>query len=212
MTSASTSRSIFHILSRQLIMSPAKQWLSFPIASSQCVEAYLFLVYIYFASDEAMRPICTYFILSSEHYDTASLVSPPDVDDLSSHFCLIVSVPLTGELSSLRCRVLPCGFALVRCLDITVRSLLQCFNRSVLKSTPHFRLPQPVVALYGILQTMLSRRRKDRHNCEAQTNADHFAYRIWVLMRSLKAIVVVELSKRGQSYFTPMLDNGCQSR
>lgn len=49
--------SVFHISSRQLVVNAAKQWLVFSIVSPQGEEAYLFLLYIYFALDEAMCPV-----------------------------------------------------------------------------------------------------------------------------------------------------------
>src|SRR5436853_843558 len=212
MTSASTSMTSFHVPARQLISCPPKQRLRAPIASSQAVEANLLLVYIHFAAHQTMTPVATDLILAAQHDDLPALIAATDVDDLSFHFCLIVALPLAGKLPPRGRAVAARGFASARRRHIARRLLLQPGEAGVLESRPHFGWPQPIVAFNPVLQAVLPGRRKHRRHAEIQTDPDHLADNIRVVMRSGKAGVIVELRIVGQADLAPMLENGCQSR
>lgn len=191
-------------------MNAVEERLDFPIAPPQGVTAYLFLRYIYFAPDQTMQPIGGDLIASAQQRNSATIIGAPDVDNKTFHFCLFVPLPRLRKRAALGSAIYPLRVAFTQSRHILGGLRLQSGQTLVLKSAPNFFLPQSVIAFHRVLQPMLAWRRKGGHDSQTQTMTNYSADGIRVLMRSLKAIVVVELRIVGQAHCAPVLQQGLQ--
>ena len=193
----------------------AKQWLIFRSFSTQGVEPDLLFFNIYFAPDQTMQPVRTYCKAMSKQAHFSPLAGSSNVDDSSPHFLSWVESPLFRELSSLRSFLYSCCIPHSASGHISARLLADLPQRVIVKSTPNFLLPTSIKTLYCILKALLVRRSKDRHYRKIQTELGDCANRIRILMRTLKADVIVELRIIRQSPLLPVLRDrffNCLSR
>jgi hypothetical protein len=89
--------------------------------------------------------------------------------------------------------------------EIARRPALEIGEGVVMEPLPDLHLPLGIEPFDGGLKARLPRGREDGHDCEGQTQADHTAHRIGMLMGALKPGIVIELGKHWQSPGTPML-------
>ena len=106
------------------------------------------------------------------------------------------------------CAFPPSGVALQERSHEALRLGAQLIEGAEMKATPHFCAPASIKTFDAILEARLTRGRKDRHDAQTETTADDAADTSGMLMRALKAGVVIELSEAREPPSTPVLKHG----
>ena len=131
-----------------------------------------------------------------------------NIDDAAFGFGVEVQFPMFRERLAWRRVFPPSGVALQERRHEALRLGAQLSEGAEMKATPHFCAPASIKTFDAILEARLTRGRKDRHDAQTETTADDAADASGMLMRALKAGVVIELSEVGETPGTPMLKHG----
>jgi len=163
------------------------------------------------AADETMRPEWIEGKGMTEHGDRARIIGASEKHDAAAGRGLQVQLPPrrhgwtrgggreTGRAAEARRGDEPIGAGVER------------RQRLVMEAAPDFRLPAPIEVLDGVLEPVLAWRCEDGDHTKTQTEAHDTAHHVPVLMRSLKARVIVKLGIRGKPHGSPVREE-CRHR
>src|SRR3990172_1238946 len=204
MASVTGSRSLRKVSSGKRVFDFFQERLGGWIASSQGTEADGFPIQVDHGTNQTVQPIPIDGKGMSEHVDTALVVGTSQIDDRSRGMFLQVKTPTFWKGTPSR-RRLGTGRATLPGSDNVLGGTAgQPAKRMMFEPRPDLRLPETVEAFDGRLKTGLVGRRKYRNDPQAQAQSRHASHGIGMLSRSLKTIVVVELSIAGKSQCSPV--------
>src|SRR5208283_1454076 len=197
-------RSLFEGFLGKNIFDFSQEALGVWFAAAQRVEMDTVGVEVDFRADQSMQPIWIDCERMSKYVDSAIVVGAPQEEDLSMGMCLQIELPTFGKAPSPRRRFDALCMALAMRGDVTCRSALQPPKRAMPKPSPNLRLPRVVEALDTRLKTSFVGWCKNRSDRQAEAQPTDTSHDIGILLRSLEAVVVVELDERRQSHGLPV--------
>ena len=190
----------------------SKAWLIAGFTPSQPIKPYPPIFKFDFTPYQSMKPVFVHSKCMPKNIYCSFLAGPTKVYYFPLRMSLQIQLPPFWKGASWRsCLNVLCHPTSISC-NISIRSNCKTGNILMLKPSPYFRFPPPVIVLNTRLKTPLSRRSKDRDDFQSQTQSHHTTDRILVLMRTLKSCIVIKLSILWQSYFLPMFDQRHYSR
>lgn len=104
-----------------------------------------------------------------------------------------------------------CGFLAFLGLDVmggdeTIRPVTQLGGAGVVEAFPDFSLPEVVVGFDLVLDSMFTGRSEDGDDAQGQAEERDGAKTVGMMMGTVKAEVVVELSVSGKAVLAPVIE------
>lgn len=175
------------------------------VASAEGVEANEVIVERHLGADESMRPIGVDTPNAAEKRDVAALGCTTQEDDGSSWWGPEVEPPVSEKAAARGCVVDASGGTQGSGRYIARRTLFQSGQRRMLESRPDFALPSSVVAFdSSSLKARFSWRSKHWNDTKAEAQATDTTDGVFVLMCTLKDVVIVKLRIPGEADLAPV--------
>jgi len=161
------------------------------LRSAECVAVNGLGAEVNFATDQAVPPERIDLDAVGEESGDALVVGTADEDDLG--------VSVDGETVGRPLLARRCGFLAFLGLDVmggdeAIRPVAQLGGAGVMEAFPDFSLPEVVVGLDLVLDSVFARRSEDGDDAQGQAEERDGAKTVGMMMRTVKAEVVVELS------------------